>query len=241
MIDGVAPWDIRSSDTRVEDSLPTFIIFCEDEVSEVNYFSSFQTDKIKVNPIPKQKQGFDNVVRAISHCKKYGRLEDKKRLYVWCVYDRDIQSKSINGDLEDTEFDESIKMAHSKGINVAWSNDCFEVWILLHFDAPDEDFIIRHNHRDKCYDRLTEIFSEHENDDEKFIRIKNSGHFSYKEHLKKKQLFLSVVKPVITPLTHIAIERAKTLDLMHASAEPHKRIPCTRVHELVELLLSEGT
>jgi hypothetical protein len=240
----MAPWDIRSDDTRVEDSLPTFIIFCEDTVSEVDYFGSFQTEKIKINTIRGQKQGVGNVLRAINHCEKNDLFDEDtitdKRLYVWCVYDRDIQAG--NGSLNDTDFDESIKMAESKGINVAWSNDCFEIWILLHFDAPDESFIKNHDHRDKCYDRLTEIFSNIINSNPNLIGTNDSGNLSYKGGLKSNRLFSKVVKPAIKPHTNMAIERAKSLYAMHDDeAKPHLKIPCTKIYELVELLLSEGS
>jgi hypothetical protein len=146
-----------------------------------------------------------------------------------------------NPALSDTKFDESITTAQSKGIRVAWSNDCFEIWILLHFDIPDEAFIRNHDHRDRCYERLTDIFRNHQSADERFNRIKESGNLSYKTHLKSQRLFSSVVKPAIRPLTDIAVERAKALEGMYdANAKPHDKIPCTKVYELVELLLSEG-
>ncbi|MEJ8306546.1 RloB family protein [Saccharibacillus sacchari] len=30
-------------------------------------------------------------------------------------------------------FDNAIKMAEARGIRVAWSNECIELWFLLHF------------------------------------------------------------------------------------------------------------
>ena len=36
------PWNIKEDDTRTADSLPIFIIFCEDEVSEPIYFKYFE-------------------------------------------------------------------------------------------------------------------------------------------------------------------------------------------------------
>lgn len=45
--------------------------------------------------------------------------------YVWCVFDRD------NWDAG--EFNGAIQRAVSQGIQVAYSNQAFELWYLLHF------------------------------------------------------------------------------------------------------------
>ena len=50
------PWEIKVDDTRELNNLYTFIIFCEDEVSEYIYFKWFETSLIKINIINKQKK-----------------------------------------------------------------------------------------------------------------------------------------------------------------------------------------
>ncbi|MDZ7878813.1 MAG: RloB family protein [Saprospiraceae bacterium] len=52
---------------------------------------------------------------------------------VWCVFDRDREPN----DGKDTAFNDSIRTANAKGIKTAWSNDDFELWILLHFEDVD--------------------------------------------------------------------------------------------------------
>ena len=49
------PWNLKEDDSRTADSLPTFVIFCEDEVSESTYLKYFETSLIKVNLIERQK------------------------------------------------------------------------------------------------------------------------------------------------------------------------------------------
>lgn len=63
------PWNIKESDEREADSIPTFIIFCEDRVSEPVYLNYFKTEKIKINLIREQKSMMDNVLNAIHHCR----------------------------------------------------------------------------------------------------------------------------------------------------------------------------
>jgi len=48
---------------------------------------------------------------------------------VWCVFDRD----------EHPRYDQAIDMAKANGIQVAASNPCFELWLLLHVrDSPGD-------------------------------------------------------------------------------------------------------
>jgi hypothetical protein len=70
----VDPWDRKVDDERLADTLRTFIIFCEDDNSEPLYFRSFSNDKIKVNAIPNQKQGIQNLLNAIEKCKADGLM-----------------------------------------------------------------------------------------------------------------------------------------------------------------------
>ena len=87
------PWDIKSDDIRKVDSLPTFIIFCEDKVSEPIYFKHFETEKIKVNTIAAQKSKIKNVIKTICYCKENNIFEEEN-IHIWCVFDRDIENES---------------------------------------------------------------------------------------------------------------------------------------------------
>lgn len=51
--------------------------------------------------------------------------------------DKGAEGKSIPEG--NTEFDEAIRTAERKGIKIAWSNDAFELWILLHFENSLHD------------------------------------------------------------------------------------------------------
>ena len=45
---------------------------------------------------------------------------------VWCVFDLDSFPKQ--------HFDEAIQLAKKESIKVAYSNEAFELWYILHFD-----------------------------------------------------------------------------------------------------------
>jgi hypothetical protein len=87
----------------------------------------------------------DNVFKALNHCKENQLTESVDGVLqllpgdtqVWCVFDRDKEGANVGENSGNIKFDESIALAVSKGINVAWSNDAFELWVLLHFVTID--------------------------------------------------------------------------------------------------------
>lgn len=243
------PWNLKIEDKREADTLTTFIIFCEDEVSEPIYFKFFETAKIKINTIPNQKNMIDNVLNAICHCKKHGVMDYKKGslcvldedVHIWCVFDRDSEEdpeKKIKGDFE---FDESIAMAESKGINVAYSNDSFELWILLHFEEIDPTDTI-YSLRQTYYDKLTSIFKSHPNPNADLEKALIHKSFNYKKDLKQKNNFRLIVRSEIISKTNLAIKRAYSLECYHNEIGNihHEKKPFTLVHHLVEQLIFHG-
>ena len=243
------PWNIKQEDTRQADSLPTFIIFCEDEVSEPIYFKYFETSIIKVNTIKKQKSMMDNVFNAIIHCEDNGLMEaidganciKEDSTQVWCVFDRDKEETAFKIRKGDINFDESISTAKSRGIRVAWSNDAFELWVLLHFedvDLANEDY----KKRKTYYDRLTEVFRTLPNPNEDLVKVLNYHSYNYKESLKRENNFRNIVRNEIIGKTQDAIKRAKALEEYHDTPNKHnhEKSPCTFIHHLVEELIQLG-
>ena len=154
------PWNLKTDSSRTVDSLPTFIIFCEDENSEPIYFKYFETELIKVNVIQDQKSKLDSIVNAVCHCQDNGLLDSAKpdstinnlETFVWCVYDRDKENNPSQIQKGNISFDEAIAVAETKGIQTAWSNDSFELWVLLHF--KEVDLNEKYCNRDLYYDEL---------------------------------------------------------------------------------------
>jgi|ERR1035437_3875429 hypothetical protein len=244
------PWNLRTVETREADTLPLFIIFCEDKVSEPIYFKYFETSLIKVNLIGDQKSKLENVNKAISDCIEKGFMEHGNGVYklkventqIWCVFDRDVDNKKKNQVESNTSFTHSIKMADDSGLKVAWSNDAFELWILLHFEDVDAT-IDENKNRKTYYNRLTDIFRNLPNPNEDLIKALAYHGFSYKGTLKSENNFRNIVRNEIVGKTNEAIARAKTLMLKYESNPPkphHEKSPCTMVYLLVEELLRLG-
>ncbi|KIM06661.1 MAG: hypothetical protein KU38_12520 [Sulfurovum sp. FS08-3] len=85
------------------------------------------------------------VLEAIKkHKKENPNIQFEKE---WIVIDRDSFSKD--------DFKGTIEEARQKGICVAFSNECYELWILLHFESVNA-----HTSREDLKSRLNQIFRE---------------------------------------------------------------------------------
>lgn len=102
-----------------------FLIVCEGEKTEPNYFKSFKTNvKSYVYTIDTLGEGSntkDLVNRTIKARDRSSQLYDS----VWAVFDRDSFSPD--------NFNGAIQLANNNNVKVGWSNEAFELWYLLHF------------------------------------------------------------------------------------------------------------
>ena len=230
------PWELRSDDVRKEDKLATFIIFTEDKTSERLYFESFQTSNLKINVVENQKSKMENVFRAIKYCEQ--KKAFNKEIKVWCVFDRDFNGNPGILDKAEISFDESTHTAKRNNIKVAWSNDSFELWILLHYEDvdPKEPLL-----RSKYYERLTEILKADTKINSDFCVAIGNGTFNYYDDIKSLNPFKNHILPILKNETRrtAAIKRAERLENHHTTHtdKPHEMCPCTMVHHLVKELL----
>jgi hypothetical protein len=97
-----------------------FLIVCEGERTEPNYFRAFPVAAdVKVH-IYGAADNTINVVRKAIDLREQGDYNQ-----VWCVFDRDsFPAQHVN---------EAIALAQHEQIDVAFSNEAFELWYLLHF------------------------------------------------------------------------------------------------------------
>lgn len=241
------PWDFRPSDERLGDGMTNFIIFCEDGEIEPEYFKSFQkTGLVKVNDIQNQKHGLRNVNNAITRCVNDGLMVYENGTYrradnvtenIWCVFDRDTENQDpLQVDpANNLDFDNAISFARQHGITVAWSNDVFELWFLLHFQDVDPGTLL---HRNEVYNRLTNVLKEQDNKSAELAKLTANERFHYKPPMKTKKRFLTITQPLLKGKTAAAIARAQQLEIaFNDQVPPHLQNPCTKVHYLVEALL----
>ncbi|MDP8256109.1 MAG: RloB family protein [Candidatus Alcyoniella australis] len=108
------------------------MIACEGTKTEPNYLRGFQQQQKRRRPsplfeiVPGKGRRTDpcNLVRFALDKKKESERERLPYDATWCVFDYDNRPK----------IDIAIQLAESNGIKIAFSNPCFELWYLLHFD-----------------------------------------------------------------------------------------------------------
>lgn len=111
-----------------------FLIVCEGSQTEPNYFRAFQVPGCIVQVTDTTQRGVRLIEEAIRH------RNDDEYDQVWCVFDRD--------DLRIHQIREAFHLAEREGIRIAFSNQAFELWYLLHFDyhhtaIPRQDYCTR--------------------------------------------------------------------------------------------------
>ena len=145
----------RKQGTR--DQIVRFLIVCEGEKTEPNYFKALIDDCKSQNDgakIDKQRTqvvpaaviggGACGTCKLVEKAKKLEKEYKRKHQVpfdrVWVVFDKD----------EYKDFNKAIADAKKEGMNCAWSNGAFELWFLLHFQNGFEG---------KCKDYVNKIES----------------------------------------------------------------------------------
>jgi hypothetical protein len=187
----------RSYTQRRINELPVrqrFLIVCEGEKTEPNYFRKFRVPQLVV-----QVKGLGmNTLRLVQRALEEREQDDCDQ--AWCVFDKD--------DFPDRNFNDAIALAKRNGIKVAYSNQSFELWYVLHF-------CYMHNAITRAdYMRIL---------DEKMGHVYEKNSTTIYDELRQRQA--------------TAIRNAKRLLDQYHPSRPSRNDPSTTVHKLVEQLL----
>ena len=180
----------------------TFLIVCEGEVTEPEYFNSFRLTSANVKAIGKGMNTISPVKEAIE-IRDIEKKRNRNYDQCWVVFDKD--------DFSDSDFNAAIQMAQANGFHVAYSNQAFEFWFLLHFN-----FYQGAIHRNRYAEIITHLLG-----------------FKYG---KTKGDSVRVFN-VIYPRTRMAIDNAKNVLKTFDGGNPAKEESSTTVYQLVEQLL----
>lgn len=104
-----------------------FLIVCEGQNTEPLYFEGF--------PVPSKtviiEGGKGTKTTLVEYAIKIKDDPEYAGREVWCVYDFDVKPDETATQPQD--FNHSILKAFQNNIHVAWSNDAFELWFVLHY------------------------------------------------------------------------------------------------------------
>lgn len=182
----------RKKDTR--EQRKTFLIVCEGEKTEPNYFTGFRVPKKVCKIVGTGHNTLSLVKKALKLAKE--TTYDQ----VWVVMDKD--------DFSVDQFNQALHHARKNNILVAYSNEAFELWYLLHF-----------NYHDVAISRAT--YKERLSKELGFTYQKNNGQMFHKlaQHTPK------------------AIKYAERLLANYGNnPDPAHNNPSTTVHLLVQAL-----
>ena len=119
----------RRQGTRAQ--IVRFLIVCEGEKTEPNYFKAFiDNRRSEVKEVNVKGCGCSTCLLINEAKKIQEKLEHERQVSfdrVWLVFDKD----------EFPDFNKAIAKAKKEKMNCAWSNQAFELWYVLHFQYLD--------------------------------------------------------------------------------------------------------
>lgn len=176
----------------------SFLIVCEGEKTEPDYFKAFRITSATIKAVGQAMNTMTLVNKAISI--REGDRQ-KKRLYdqCWVVFDKD--------DFPANDFNHAIQLAEKNGFRVAYSNQAFEYWFLLHYNLYTGPI-----HRSQYKDMLTKLTG-----------------ISY----NKSEGFGAVMYNLLLTRQQQAIKNAKAVLAEISNGDPANEESSTTVHKLV--------
>lgn len=190
---------------------PTILIVCEGSNTEPSYFRQFRLSSATVTSIG---EGFNTktLVQRTKYLEAQGKYDQ-----VWCVFDKDS--------FPDKDFNDAITIAERFKFGVAYSNQSFEYWLILHFDDQQGAGMQRTLYNDKINNLIRQFNASYDGKKSKNI---TSDFFKLLEGTDPT----TSIKRV-----QLAINRAKRNLANCQDKSPAKQESSTTVFKLVEELL----
>jgi hypothetical protein len=115
----------QANKSKSRELISYFLIVCEGEKTEPNYFKSFPKQVGKIIYDIEFDGGGISTLKVVEKAIELREKSRQKYDRVWAVFDRDSFGAS--------SFNSAILKASTNNISCAWSNEAFELWYLLHF------------------------------------------------------------------------------------------------------------
>jgi hypothetical protein len=178
------------------------LILCEDTKSSRDYFARFPHDESLVEiQCVGTGMNTDSLMEHAVEIAEQTRKDRDQYERIWVVFDRDS--------FPEENFNRAFELARTQNrITPCWSNECFELWYLLHFHYRDTAI-----GRDELKQRVSDLIGK------KYDKADESVSGTLAENLET------------------ALRNAKRLAFDNELNGMPRRNPSTHVHELVDALL----
>jgi hypothetical protein len=199
----------------VKEERSKILIVCEGKNTEPSYFSQFKLSNAEIYPVGQGR----NTITLVESVEKIVENSGKSFDEIWCVFDKD--------DFPNANFDNAIAKAKSLNYKVAYSNQAFEYWFILHFEAHNggamhrDDYCKRINNHLKPYNLNYDCDSKYVSNDFFEVMLSLTGKDTDDEP---------------ETLQDLAISRAKKIEKYHEDTTPANSESLTLVYKLVENL-----
>ena len=127
----------------VKEIKQSFLIVCEGKNTEPDYFRAFRMTAATVKAVGQAMNTITLVNKAIS-IREADRQKKREYDQCWVVFDKD--------EFPANDFNQAIQLAEKNGFRVAYSNQAFEYWFLLHYNLYTGPI-----HRNQYKDMLTKL------------------------------------------------------------------------------------
>ena len=215
---GMEKWKKKRRQEYLELKQYRYYIFCEGQQTEPQYFDGFKK-LIEDNPIYRDMVLIEiepcqaETMRVIGMAEDYVKKNRIQKGQIWCVYDKDsFPPERFNGVVERAE--NLNKENPELQYHTAWSNECIEFWVLLHFA-----YYTANNYRTEYVAFLNDKFRE-------------LGIGKYQKNMKN---IFDILIEYGDP--KLAIRYAKRIIKDGVGKTPTEIAPGTKVYELVEELV----
>ena len=195
--------------TNIREVYRRVLVVCEGEKTEPFYFRSFRVPGLDVQVVGEGGDALSVVALALTYLS--GRRRSERDFdEIWCVFDRD--------ETPDDRFHLAFEKASRNGIRPVYSDPCFELWYLLHFQYCDTKM----PRKDYCDKLTTALGAEYR---------KNAPHMH--SQLAKSEKQADAIRNSKRLLVECTAHVAKCDGRFHGDADK----PSTTVHCLVEALI----
>lgn len=205
-------WMKRRNDSRRSMHPEYHLIVTEGTKTEPLYFKRIKeiinenfNDRIQLEISGERK----NTIALFEEAKRIADSSANGYKHIWIVYDTDDFPTE---DIDQVEV--LCRQATSGGreFHALWSNQCIELWFLLHFSFLQSDL-----HRSEYFPKLTSWLSQ----------------ISAGKYEKNRSDIFDVLRPYIFD----AIRNAKKLEEMNSGKLPTVSAPGTKLYKFLEMIM----